>query len=185
MLKGSIPSLTKQWAEKRNLPHFFFKKTQSTNKEARKKVFTNSSLLFIAEEQTEGRGQDKNTWENSDLMMSWLWDVKETKLSPLLCKELTLELFQNTKLLWPELEWSFKEPNDLLLKQKKVAGILLEVIEEAPKKACILGLGFNVFSHPQSINATHLMEHNKNLSTKLWERFLDLNHKSFTEKFLK
>ena len=184
-MKNNIPLLTREWAKARQLPHLFFKETESTNREARTKAFAQSPLLFIAETQTQGKGRNKNIWENSDLMISWLWEQTTDTFSPSLCKDFSFDLLSNAKKIWPELLWEIKEPNDLLLNKKKIAGILLEIIDEAPKKALILGLGFNVFSHPSSLSATHLTEYTSNFSPLLWESFLDLNHKTFTKRLLK
>lgn len=186
MLKNNIPYLTQDWAQKRNLSHFFFKKTESTNKEAKQKAFSKESpLIFIAQVQTKGRGQNKNHWQDSDLMISWLWDIKDKKISPEICKTLAFDVYSNACKLWPELNWSLKEPNDLLLNQKKIAGLLVQVIQESSKKALIIGLGFNVFHHPKSIPSTHLTKHTQDFSHQLWENFLDLNHQAFANHFLK
>lgn len=55
-----------------------------------------------------------------------------------------------------ELNMGLKWPNDVLLNQKKCAGILIEIDEHI-----FIGIGLNITSHPDGtlMPATHLLEH--------------------------
>ena len=43
---------------------------------------------------------------------------------------------------------SFKFPNDILIKKKKICGILQEVISQDSKKYLLVGIGINILSSP-------------------------------------
>ncbi len=192
---------TKDWLEKRNLPHSYFKILNSTNKLAKQKAFQDhfKNHIFLTNKQTQGKGQGLNTWKNSDLMITWLWDDIVTSIHSKSSEEFALELLKSVQKIWSHLPWKLKKPNDLYLENKKIAGLLLEILDQPPKKAFILGLGFNVFSHPKILHsgtsqtqsthsqyhfqAGHLQEYT-DISRQQWEFFLDELHKLWTKKVL-
>ena len=134
--------------------------------------FKTSPSVFLVAHQTQGRGQGHRVWQNSDLMISFLWDRDLKNIYKINSKSFAQALSVALKNVWPALPLTVKAPNDLLLNQKKLAGILLEVISQGPKTALIVGLGLNVFSHPKNLVASHLAENTKNINPKTWEFFL-------------
>ncbi len=196
---------TKNWLEKKNLPHSFFKVTNSTNDLAKQKTFPShfKNHIFLTNKQTKGRGQGFKKWKDSDLMITWLWEDVSIPIHSKLSEEFILELLKSVKKIWPNLPWELKKPNDLYLENKKIAGLLLEILDQSSKKTFILGLGFNVFSHPKlsqsktpqmrspnlkdlptnPLQAGHLEEYT-DVSKKHWELFLDELHKLWAKKIL-
>ena len=189
---------TKNWLEKRNLSHSFLKTTSSTNDLAKQKAFQGffKSHIFLTHQQTKGRGQGLNQWRDSDLMITWLWEDVFIPIHSRLSEEFILELLKSVQKIWPDLPWKIKKPNDLYLENKKIAGLLLEILDQSSKKAFILGLGFNVFSHPnlshlktshskkkmiKTLQAGHLAEYTS-ISKEQWELFLDELHDLWTKK---
>ena len=69
----------------------------------------------------------------------------------------------------------FKSPNDLLIKKRKICGILQEIVINDDKKYLIIGIGLNVIKSPEIKNypTTNLLEltkkkfNNKYLANKL------------------
>ena len=153
--------------------HFFFS-TKSVNDLARQAAFKGASSprLFLTAEQTAGRGRHQNIWQDSDFMMTWLWEGarKAYDISGL-DEKFAGDLFDAVQKIWPSSLWKMKRPNDLYLKDKKTAGILLEVLDQNPNRALILGIGFNVFSHPPLPGAGHLGEIAENISERDWGGF--------------
>ena len=176
MKTSSIPLWSKVWAKKRQIPYIFFPFTESVNDSARAAAFNGvkSPTLFITAEQTAGRGRHQKTWEDSDLMMTWLWEGtgKAYDVSRL-DEKLAGDLLCAVQKIWPSSSWRIKKPNDLYLKSKKTAGILLEILDQNPKKALITGIGFNVFSHPPVPGAGHLKQVVSHISQEDWNGFLD------------
>lgn len=181
-----ISKWTRDWAEAKGLPYTYYPLTDSSSSRAKDYFPTMSEdfHLFIAKKQTRGRGQNKNIWLDSCLMTSWLW--KKTLPFPgknlFHTKDFVGDLLQSITTLWPSLEVEFKSPNDILLKGKKVAGLLLEMIEQPPLQATILGLGMNVVSHPANVNAGHLRDHLSTLSSEEWIDFLNVLYSAWAKR---
>ncbi len=133
-----------------------------------------NSFLFIAESQTKGRGRKNRKWLNSDMMVSWSYPLKKApqpKTVDLMGKALRRAL----KNSWKNCPFTIKKPNDIYIKNKKVAGLLIEVVNKGPTHTLIIGTGLNVFSHPPSSPFTHLQEHLKEtkITEKKWSDFLN------------
>ena len=174
-MTGVISFWTKNWLAKKEIPFSFLEIAESSNDLAKKQAFQNtaSPFLFLVDQQTRGRGYENKKWENSDLMISFLWNNHLKEITASSCEAFAYDLKQALKKNWPALSLSVKAPNDLYLGSKKTAGILLEVLKQGPKLALIVGLGLNVLSGPKSLNAAYLAEKTKNIHFKKWESFLD------------
>ena len=102
--------------------------------------FKEEPLLIVSKLQTSGRGTNKNKWQNADqsLAASLVFNnkiINFTKtLIPLLAGYSYVTLVENQPL---KLKW----PNDIVLNEYKVGGIL---VEEKNDLICI-GLGINYF----------------------------------------
>ncbi|MEL6673671.1 MAG: biotin--[acetyl-CoA-carboxylase] ligase [Bacteroidota bacterium] len=106
--------------------------------------------LVRAITQTAGRGQKGNHWVSApgqNLTFSliyyprFLLAQEVFSLSKVIC--LGLRDAISTCLPWQEV--LIKWPNDLLINQQKIAGILIEnLLEGARLKACVAGIGLNV-----------------------------------------
>ena len=181
----NISKWTRHWAETRGLSCTCYPVTDSSNSRAKEAIPKISEIfhLFIAEKQTHGRGQGENIWLDSCFMASWLW--RKNMLSKKLLfrsEDFASDLLYALKTGWPSLDFKMKNPNDIFLKDKKIAGILLEIIEQPPQQDVILGLGINVFSHPMSVKAGHLKEQLTTLSPLEWHYFLDVLHSSWNQR---
>lgn len=183
-----IGFITSEWAKSQNLKTFYLKSTDSTNNWAKKEAFSEESfnenlIIYLADQQTAGRGRGQNSWSNaragSQLFSSWSFMVDEFP-KPNLTARIGLALYRASKSTWPFLNFSLKSPNDLFLNEKKVAGILVETIQQGNDLRIIVGLGLNVFSHPDDISqATSILENlHKNLP------FLAEDWMTFLERFL-
>ena len=179
----SISQWTFHWAKARGFHCTYYPVTDSSNSRARECISSlpESFHLFVAGKQTSGRGQKENVWLNSDLMASWLWKKKNSSKKLPLPSDFISDLQHTMTSLWPNLPAKSSKTNDLFLGETKVAGLLLEVIDQPPCQALILGLGMNVFSHPENVSAGHLMEHLDSLSIKEWCGFLDLLHSTWSQ----
>lgn len=111
-------------------------------------------LLIVSYFQEKGRGTDNKDWENADqaLACSLVFDkIPESftkTLIPLIAGSSFLKIVNNIEL---KLKW----PNDILLNDAKVGGIL---VEEKDNKICI-GMGVNYFwNNPRLPNASALFD---------------------------
>lgn len=181
-----IAQWTKKWAEKRNHPFIFYTRTTSTNDKA-KEYFSdkkkNKLLLFITEFQTKGRGRRNRQWMNSDMMVSWSYTLKKAP-QPITTSLMGLALYKALKKSWKDCLFKIKKPNDIHVNNRKIAGLLIEVVNKGPLNQLIIGAGMNVFTHPASGPFTHLQEHikNKKVTKRDWALFLDEWNKQIKEK---
>ena len=144
------------------LKKFFYKKINSTNDIAVKKIRKGFRRgLVFAVEQKKGRGQYGKKWISlkGNLFFSIFFKIK----NKITIKEITLSNCKIIKSILSKLfkiKLSIKPPNDLLINKKKVCGILQETIINNDKKFIIIGIGINLIKNPiiKNYPTTNLLE---------------------------
>lgn len=129
---------------------FVYKTIDSTNKEAKRKVMEEGlgTALFISEEQTLGIGRRGRHWVSKSGTGIFMSLLLRPNIKPLNASMLTLlagiavqkaiekETGLNAKIKWP---------NDLVLNNKKICGILTEMNSEIDFiNYVVIGIGINV-----------------------------------------
>lgn len=159
-----------------NHPIIHFSSLPSSNdylKEHSKELEEGTVIVPLA--QTKGKGRLGRTWLDGgkSLLFSLLLKGESYKpflhLLPLL-SGVALSLALEEKGFAPNIKW----PNDVYLKDKKVAGILLEATTSSSLDALIIGIGVNV-------NNDHFDESIENKATSL---FLESGAKMDKEELL-
>ncbi len=155
--------------------------TSSTNDQVMKSVQQGKDGFFacIANQQTAGRGRNGKTWQspsNANIYMSigWCFDssrANETGGLALACG-VTVARLLNSMHLKVGLKW----PNDILLNDKKLAGLLLETRIQARKMFVVVGLGLNV--DMPAVEAKKIDQPWIDLSSALAEKSFMLNQSS-------
>ncbi|MFK7922357.1 MAG: biotin--[acetyl-CoA-carboxylase] ligase [Bacteroidia bacterium] len=118
--------------------------------------------LITAEFQESGRGQKGNAWAappETNLLFSLIYFPRFLPLSNMfsLSKAVSLGVQAAIQSFLPEANVQVKWPNDLLINQRKVAGILIEnQLEGTRIKASVIGIGLNVNQQnfPPELEAT-------------------------------
>jgi BirA family biotin operon repressor/biotin-[acetyl-CoA-carboxylase] ligase len=139
----------------------YFKSVGSTNDEAWKWVDRGAAhlSLVVAEEQTAGRGRFQRRWitaRDSGLAISLILrspplDPKEVRYMAALGALALSQALQMKYGLLTELKW----PNDVLLGQRKVSGVLVESRWNGENLcAAVIGIGINIA--PESIDRVNL-----------------------------
>jgi BirA family biotin operon repressor/biotin-[acetyl-CoA-carboxylase] ligase len=140
--------------------HFF--KTDSTNRVALELGHAGEpeGALILAEEQSAGRGRAGHSWHSERATGIYASILLRPKLAPVQAPLLTMmaglsahAAVQAATGLSVDLKW----PNDLLLRGKKVGGILTEMHAEPTQvRFVIVGIGINVNQHkfPADISAS-------------------------------
>ncbi len=135
---------------------FRFKKVKNTNNTAIRiiKNFKIKYGMVISDNQTMGRGQYGRQWISykGNLFVSFFFELKKidlsiprlTKINCLLVKKLLTNYYKK-KII-------FKKPNDLLIKKKKISGILQETISVLDNNFLIVGIGINIKKSPKVKN---------------------------------
>ena len=164
-----------------------FKKLRSTNDTAIRTV-KNSNLkcgMIIAESQSNGRGQYGRKWISfkGNLFVSFFYSLENlnltlsqiTKLNCLLVKKMISKYYKK--------KITYKKPNDLLIKGKKISGILQEIINKNNKKSLIVGIGLNLVKNPKIRNYP-TVNLNDLINKKVSKKKIEIELKNVFEKNL-
>ncbi len=135
---------------------FRFNNVNSTNDTAIRIIKKNKFYfgMIISENQKKGKGQYGRKWISykGNLFISFFYILenlnitlgKLTKLNCLMVKKLLSKYYKGRII--------FKKPNDLLIDNKKICGILQETITKENKKYLIVGVGINLKKNPKIKN---------------------------------
>lgn len=127
---------------------YYFDSIDSTQNQALKMAedVVNNGVVIVAAKQTGGRGRSGRKWVSPkggigiSIILHPTFDISITTLFPI-ASALALSIaIEKTFSIQPELKW----PNDLTIKGKKVAGMLVDVSLESNKiENLVLGVGIN------------------------------------------
>jgi len=174
------------------LKKFNFKIINSTNDRAFQiiKNTNHKSGIVIAEKQKRGRGQYGKKWTSykGNLFVSIFFQInmvqlslnKLTKINCLLVKKLLLNFYKDTI--------TIKKPNDLLINNMKISGILQETLFKSGKTFIIVGIGINLIKSPSikgylttnlfDLTGVKITPNNATLKLKkIYETFIPMFHK--------
>ncbi len=157
-----------------NSTHLYAKRIANKSK--------NDGMIILAEQQTEGIGTKGRSWftGNEKNIATTIILYPKCKISEI--GNLTINIATKIKEAIKELynyNLEIKEPNDLLLNNKKVCGILTEIHTQAEQIIYLLiSFGFNV-------NEENFSEETKNLATSLKKEFnKDFSREEIIKKIL-
>lgn len=149
------------WLERYNL--LIFDEIDSTNSEALRlaKAGTPGDFVIWARQQSAGRGRYGKFWHSQEgnLYVTLLLNRNIiTDKQPQLSFVTALAAYETVSALGAENNLAVKWPNDIMLNNKKLAGILLEAVNLYGRNSLIIGLGINLKNHPEILNtrATNL-----------------------------
>ena len=126
-----------------------FESLESTNKKMIEDLNNGISLkevsVYIALKQTPGKGSYGNTWQSDNNLGLWFSillysPLKKEALSFLPGIALSKCLREKYNTL-AHVKW----PNDVLVKNRKISGTLIQVTSANNKNACIIGTGVNLY----------------------------------------
>lgn len=164
------------------MKYLFFDTITSTNtylKDNYKKFST--FTIACTKHQSEGRGRMGRKWISyDDLLFSIL--IKDDIINP---SEISLKIANSIRkvLLEYNITSTIKWPNDIMIKDNKVCGILLEAVTVNKIECVVIGVGLNTnttdFPSDLRVKATSLKKHlnfdidNKELLYKIINKFYD------------
>lgn len=147
---------------------YYKDETESTNNDAKSVGNAPDKSIFLADRQTKGRGRLGRDWSSPSGVGIWMSILLKPQAKIEEISKLTLiaglavsRVIENTTIKWP---------NDILIGDKKLAGILTEMSAESGCiKNVIVGIGINVnnkdFSEELRDKATSLLiETGKNVN---------------------
>ncbi|MCP4097186.1 MAG: biotin--[acetyl-CoA-carboxylase] ligase [Planctomycetaceae bacterium] len=113
----------------------------------------NSPAVIIAESQTRGRGQRSRKWWSGtgSLTFSYVTSLEKDETgsrpstpSGLISLASALAVSDALKSINPTLNFEIKWPNDVMLNQRKIAGILVESVSTDRNQFSVIGIGANI-----------------------------------------
>lgn len=131
-------------------------RTGSTQDEARRLVGAGAphGTIVIAEEQTAGRGRRGRTWQSPAGSGIWTTVIIRHEIPPAGAPFLTIagalavcEAVRACGVAAAEIKW----PNDLIVRERKFAGVLGEIVADAGATAALIGIGIDVDLDPASL----------------------------------
>lgn len=147
--------------------------------------------IVIADEQTDGKGRADRFFHSKKDEGIWMSIILRPNILPYEAPQITLltatilaQVLDQYEGINPQIKW----PNDILINNKKVSGILTEMQAEQDKVSyVIIGIGINVnqklSSYPKDlqskVTSLNIEKNEKNDKTKLIQNII----KSFEEKF--
>lgn len=153
----------------------FFDETDSTNERA--KEFRRPDAIVFANRQSKGKGRHGRVWLSErgglyfSLILSPKLDYSELPKLTLIAGLSVAESIEGSEIKWP---------NDVLIGNKKVCGILSEVLGEIENLFVVIGIGINV-SNPVPENAISLSQLYHISRREIFERVLRNFSKNYKE----
>lgn len=149
-----------------------FETIDSTNDYAKKVALHEAEgTVIISEEQTKGKGKIGRQWHSKSKEGIWMSIILKPKIVPPKAPFITLIAGASISKALNNLgvETTIKWPNDIIINNKKIAGILTELSTEIERiNYIILGIGINVktmeFSQEISEIATSLYKEGHKIS---------------------
>ncbi len=118
--------------------------TNDLAREAARRGWPDRSV-FVADYQTAGRGRHGRPWTSpprSGLLLSVLLRPRETAphAFTMLASVAVAEAVERLLALDPAIKW----PNDVVIQDRKVAGVLAEATDDGAERVVVVGIGINV-----------------------------------------
>ena len=174
------------------LKQFNFKIVKSTNQTAIRMIKSskNSFGLIVSESQSKGKGQYGRKWISfkGNIFLSFFYKLENINLSITSLTKINCLLVRNVISKYYKKKITFKSPNDLLIENKKICGILQEQIKKFNKQYLIVGIGFNLIKNPYISNypTTNLLEiTNQKINKKKFIKELKITFEKFLSKYYK
>ncbi|MBE8162758.1 MAG: hypothetical protein HAW63_02080 [Bdellovibrionaceae bacterium] len=177
---NTVGEFSLRWAKQNNLTYDYSKFTKSTQDLAKAEAFKlNTNLkLYITEYQEQGRGRiDKRTWiskAEDNFLSTWSYKFLPTNILPSLSEQIAQQVIISAKKTWPNLPWKLQLPNDIYINDKKIAGLLIDILNQGKQNRLLIGLGFNIYSSPENLATTSTcLFKETSLPMEKWQIFLD------------
>ena len=167
---------------------FRFNKLKSTNNTAIRiiKNYNYEYGMILSNSQINGRGQYGKKWISykGNLFVSLFYNLKNFNISLKKLTKVNCLIVKKCISHYCKSKIYFKSPNDLMIKKKKICGILQETVNKFNNKYLIVGIGINLIKSPVIKNypTTHLSLHN---NKKISKKKIEIKLKKIFENNLK
>ena len=174
-------------------PIVFVPECHSTNSEVQHLIQQNGAtdgVVFITSKQTKGRGQQGNTWEsepgkNLTFSIGLRPHFVEIKDQFLLSMAISLAVYDHLSMVLGEADIKVKWPNDIMVNDKKICGILIEnSISGNTMQHSVVGIGLNVNQdefHTHSATSMMLVSKEEYVLSEMLENLLSCVEKRYLQ----
>ena len=145
----------------------YYNCTASTNAVAKEYSKTaKTDCLFIAKTQTKGKGKGERKFVSNDGGLYFTIFCKKVDFSPSFALKTVINAGLSVYGVLKQLGFDakLKWPNDVLVNDSKISGILFE---KADNDFWIMGIGINIVSNPELLDANYKTTSLKNLGTNV------------------
>ena len=157
----------KNYFESKNFDFFNFDSVNSTMEISKKKL-KKKNLCIVANAQTNGIGRRGNKWisPEGNLYLSYLikynLEIKDHFIFTAAIASSVCELVQKICKVDSFIKW----PNDIIIYNSKISGIMSELYNSNNQNYIILGVGINIVSSPKvdDYSTTYTSFYNQNIN---------------------
>ena len=135
---------------KKNFKLVHLNSVNSTMIEAKKYIGDNKNICLIADKQTEGIGRRGNKWVSpkGNIYISFLFKYSLSIEQHFLLSAVTTNSIVSFLNRHVNENINIKWPNDIMINNNKIAGIMTEIVEFNHVKYILIGAGVNIKSAP-------------------------------------
>jgi len=156
----------------------------STMSEIKKYLDRENNICMIADLQTEGVGRRGNKWVSpkGNIYISFLFKYNLSIEQHFLLSAVTVNSIASLISRYVKEKINIKWPNDILINNNKIAGIMTEIVELNNIKYILIGAGINVSSSPKIYEYPTCCLNDYEVNIK-YEEFLFEVIKSFFDEY--
>ena len=171
-----------------SLAIFKFKKIKSTNNTALHNIKKGIQKgIIVSDQQTSGRGRFGRKWISfkGNLFVSFFFEIKK-KINLKRITLINLNIIKRCLQKIISKKIKKKYPNDLMVNNHKICGILQEIIHFKDRKYLIVGIGVNIVKSPKidKYPTTFINNFlNKKISKNIVLNCLKINYEKNIKKF--
>jgi BirA family biotin operon repressor/biotin-[acetyl-CoA-carboxylase] ligase len=175
-MKFDVGQSTRTALEKVGVSVHYKLNCESTSTWAKQEVQSlEAPCAFLTSHQTQGRGRGTNTWTDStagdNLTLTLCFPLQENP-GPVTSARVGLVLIESLQKIFG-VGFALKAPNDIYVGSKKLAGILVENIQQNSQNTLCVGIGLNVWSAPDFARSLkECLPDETPLRTEKWQTFV-------------
>ena len=140
-----------QLLTKKNFTLVHLDSVDSTMVEIKKYLNVKKNICMIADQQSEGIGRRGNKWisPKGNIYISFLFKYSLSIEQHFLLSAVMANSIADLIYRYVKEKINIKWPNDILVNNKKIAGIMTEIIELDSERYILIGAGINILSAPK------------------------------------
>lgn len=141
----------KKFLSKKNFTLIHLDSVNSTMIEIKKYLDGNKNICMIADQQTEGVGRRGNEWisPKGNIYISFLFKYNLSIDQHFLFSAVMTNSIVSLVNRYVKEKINIKWPNDILVNNNKIAGVMTEIVKLNDIKYILIGVGINILSAPK------------------------------------